>query len=96
MIDKTTGDEALHVDDDPGRMEDEEGDDDVEEDQEQVQLLLQLLFCPKSLNLEIIETMSTFPHSVSSLHQALIVPKAHSYTSSSDKFEGYVEKPLYS
>ena len=57
MIDKTTGDEALHVDDDPGRMEDEEGDDDVEEDEEQVQLLLQLLFCPKSLNLEIIETM---------------------------------------
>ena len=27
---------SLHVDNDPGRVEDEEGDDDVEEDQEQV------------------------------------------------------------
>jgi len=49
--------ELIHVDDDPGRMEDEEGDDDVEEDEEQVQLLLQLLFCPKSLNLYIPEVV---------------------------------------
>ena len=40
-------------------MEDEEGDNDVEENQEQVQLLLQLIFGAKSLNLEIIEIMPT-------------------------------------
>ena len=43
---------SLHVNNDPGRVEDEEGDDDVEEDQEQVQLLLQLLLRTKPLDLE--------------------------------------------
>ena len=52
--------EELHVNDDPRRVEDEEGDDDVEENQEQIQLLLQLILWTKSLNLEIIEIMSTF------------------------------------
>ena len=43
---------SLHVNNDPGRVEDEEGDDDVEKDQEQVQLLLQLLLRAKPLDLE--------------------------------------------
>ena len=36
-------DEELHVNNDPWSVEDEEGDNDVEENQEQVQLLLQLI-----------------------------------------------------
>ena len=43
---------SLHVDNDSGRVEDEEGDDDVEENQEQVQLLLQLLLRTKPLDLK--------------------------------------------
>ena len=46
--------QILHVNNDPRRMKNEKCDDDVEENQEQVQLLLHLLFGAKSLNLDLI------------------------------------------